>query len=145
MGRVPVKDIRKNFHVTRCDWDVSVFCGHLDRMRDDIVSELEMIDCPEHVLREADFLLKKGVENSGLTYTNRTLRHTVLVIGTASSAAEFFNSLTHESRHLEAHIADTLDLDPFGEEICYIAGEIAAHLFALAQPYLRYNSSSELT
>lgn len=145
MGRVPVTDIRKDFHVARCDWEVSAFCGSLHRMRDDIVRELEMIDCPEHIIREADSLLRKGIENNGLTYTNRTLRHTVLVIGTASSAAEFFNSLTHESRHLEAHIADTFSLDPFGEEICYIAGEIAANLFPLAQPYLCYNSSSELT
>lgn len=105
-------------------------------MRNDIIRELERIDCPAHIVREADSLLRKGIENNWLTYTNRTLRHTVLVIGTASSAAEFFNSLTHESRHLEAHIADTFSLDPFGEEICYIAGEFAKSIYPLTKLFL---------
>lgn len=119
-----------------CGWSVSVFCGRLDEMASDIVDALEGIDCPEPIIDEAEELLRKNAENTGLTYTNRKLRATVLVIGEASSPEEFFNSLTHESRHLEAHIAQTLGLDPFGEKICYIAGEIAGKMFGIVRRYL---------
>lgn len=72
----------------------------------------------------------------GLTYTNTRLQETVMVIGEATSPEEFFNSLTHESRHLEAHIAQTLNLDPYGEDICYVSGEIAEKLLPTANEFL---------
>lgn len=119
-----------------CGWSVAVFCGRLDVMADGVLDALDGIDCPEPIIDEAEELLRRSAENTGLTYTNRKLRTSVLVIGEASSPAEFFNSLTHESRHLEAHIAQTLGLDPFGEEICYIAGEIAAKMFGIVRRHL---------
>lgn len=119
-----------------CGWSVAVFCGRLDVMADGVLDALDGIDCPEPIIDEAEELLRRSAENTGLTYTNRKLRTSVLVIGEASSPAEFFNGLTHESRHLEAHIAQTLGLDPFGEEICYIAGEIAAKMFGIVRRHL---------
>ena len=130
MGAMPVE-----FGIG-CGWSVAVFCGRLDVMADGVLDALDGIDCPEPIIDEAEELLRRSAENTGLTYTNRKLRTSVLVIGEASSPAEFFNSLTHESRHLEAHIAQTLGLDPFGEEICYIAGEIAAKMFGIVRRHL---------
>lgn len=127
MGAVPVE------FGLGCGWSVAVFCGRLDAIADGVLDALDDIDCPEPIIDEAEELLRRSAENTGLTYTNRKLRTSVLAIGEASSPAEFFNSLTHESRHLEAHIAQTLGLDPFGEEICYIAGEIAAKMFGIVR------------
>lgn len=105
-------------------------------MANDVLDALGGIDCPEPIINETEELLRRSAENTGITYTNRKLRTSVLVIGEASSPAEFLNSLAHESRHLEAHIAQMLGLDPFGEEICYIAGEIAAKMFGIVRRHL---------
>lgn len=123
-------------NIDRCSWIVYVFYAVREKDVDMVVNQLRNIVCPYTIMREAAEHLLSGEDNSGLTYTNTRLKETVLVIGEATSPEEFFNSLTHETRHLEAHIAQALDLDPFGEEVCYIAGEIAGKLFTLAEPFL---------
>lgn len=126
-------------NIDRCSWIVYVFYAVREKDVDMVVNQLRNIVCPYTIMREAAEHLLSGEDNSGLTYTNTRLKETVLVIGEATSPEEFFNSLTHETRHLEAHIAQALDLDPFGEEVCYIAGEIAGKLFTLAEPFLCQN------
>lgn len=56
-----------------------------------------------------------------------------MVIGITSSAAQFQNSYDHERKHLEAHIAAALGIDPWGEEICYLSGEIGQLMFEKAR------------
>jgi len=34
------------------------------------------------------------------------------------------NSFIHEIRHLERHIEQVYDIDPYGEEAAYLAGDI---------------------
>ena len=45
---------------------------------------------------------------------NYGTRQTVMVIGITSSATQFQNSYDHERKHLEAHIAAALGIDPWG-------------------------------
>lgn len=141
----------RTLHIDRCSWTVQVFCSVHGRDADEVAQALEGIGCPYGILREAVSLLLSDEDDCGLTYSNRAMRRTVMVVGRASSPAEFLNSITHESRHLEAHIAQTLGLDPWGEDICYVAGDIAAALYDIAGPFLcpecqnRQSTSSEFT
>lgn len=123
-------------HIDRCGWIVYVFYAVQPADVDVVVNYLRNIVCPYTIMKEAAEHLLTGDKNSGLTYTNTRLQETVMVIGEATSPEEFFNSLTHESRHLEAHIAQTMNLDPYGEEICYVSGEIAEKLLPTAVPFL---------
>lgn len=83
----------------------------------------------------AHYLMRYGVLPADVVrFSNGEVKHRHCVTK-STSPEEFFNSLTHKSRHLEAHIAQTLNLDPYGEEICYVSGEIAEKLLPTAQEF----------
>lgn len=67
--------------------------------------------------------------NTGLTYSNIAFRSTVMVIGLFSSRREFFNSYTHEQRHLQDDLANMNGIDLDGEDIAYISGDIAMRTY----------------
>ncbi len=71
--------------------------------------------------------------DTGLCYSDLKARETILVIGKASSAEQYLNSIVHEIVHLEHHISEALNLDESGEEPCYLAGDIAQIMY----PYIR--------
>ena len=45
------------------------------------------------------------------------------------SAAEFYNSATHEFCHLAAQIAQIIGVNPAGEEVAYMVGEMARDFY----------------
>lgn len=51
-----------------------------------------------------------------------------MVIGKTSSSDEFSDSMMHELRHLEDHIATAYKMPAGGEEIAYLAGYIGRKL-----------------
>lgn len=51
-----------------------------------------------------------------------------MVIGKTSSPKEFSDSLMHELRHLEDHIATVFDMPVGGEEIAYLSGYLGKKL-----------------
>lgn len=59
-----------------------------------------------------------------------------MVIACTSSADEFANSLQHEQRHLERHIAESIGIDPYSEDASYLAGDISAAMFPCAKKLL---------
>ena len=66
-------------------------------------------------------------KNSTLT---TQLRRTVMIVGLASSPAEFLNSFEHELRHLVDDIASTHSMDMAGEEVAYLTGDINTALWS---------------
>lgn len=92
----------------------------------------EILDCLRNTGCEKDYLAKayrniaSGKLDTGLTYSNPRTRESVMVIGYASNADEYANSIFHETQHLVKHITMTLGIDPYGEEICYLTGEAGA-------------------
>lgn len=60
--------------------------------------------------------------NKGFTYSNLNLRTSVVGISKASSKAEFYNSVTHEFKHVQSHICDYFDISEDGEEAAYLIG-----------------------
>lgn len=129
--------ITQDVNISRCDWVVHLYYS-VSRPSDvdEVLDNLSLIDCPQAIIRRARKTLSMADFDTGITFTNSSLRETIIVVREASSPAEFFNSITHESRHLEAHIAKALGLDPFGEEICYIAGEFAKSIYPLTKLFL---------
>lgn len=93
-----------------------------------IMAALKSIGCPDSIIRMSKENLSSCKLDTGLTYSNTDRRETVMVIGIASSSAEFLNSFEHEKKHLEAHIANAYNIPPYGEEIAYLAGDIAQML-----------------
>ena len=125
--------IRQQFDISKYDWKVEVYYAVDCYYTDEIMGRLYDIGCRGDYLRTAYENLSAGKPNTGLTYSNYGTRQTVMVIGITSSAAQFQNSYDHERKHLEAHIAAALGIDPWGEEICYLSGEIGQLMFEKAR------------
>lgn len=125
--------IRQQFDISRYDWKVEVYYAVDCYYTDEIMGRLYDIGCRGDNLQTAYENLSAGKLDTGLTYSNYATRQTVMVIGLTSSAAQFQNSYDHERKHLEAHIATALGIDPWGEEICYLSGEIGQLMFEKAR------------
>lgn len=111
------------------NWHVKFFLAVSTYYTDDIIDELEYIECEPNNIRKAYENLSSRQVNTGLTYTNSHLHESIMVIGLASCGEQFVNSLVHESKHLEAHIGKALGLDPYSEDTAYLAGDIAQKMY----------------
>ena len=125
--------IRQQFDISIYDWKVEVYYAVDCYYTDEIMGRLYDIGCRGDDLQTAYENLSAGKPDTGLTYSNYGTRQTVMVIGITSSATQFQNSYDHERKHLEAHIAAALGIDPWGEEICYLSGEIGQLMFEKAR------------
>lgn len=119
--------IRQSFHLDRFDWKITVFYAVHGYYPDVILDELRRIGIRGKKFAKAEENLTSGEINSGLTYVNNG--EAVGVIGIASSAAQYMDSIVHEVMHLAKFIGKAEGLDPYGEEVCYMGGEIARKMW----------------
>ena len=101
---------------------------------DEILEELEMIGCTYADEIEED--LTQHPYNNGLTYSNMRRRVSLVVIGLTETPDEFQNTYDHEKGHLAMHIAEEDQMDVFGEEFQYLAGEIGKQTFPIAKRFM---------
>lgn len=116
--------IRQKIHLHKYDWVVDICYDVRPKNADTILDELWSMGCQLRHLHKAERLLKSGVANEGLTYTDHINKHTLVVIGHTSDIFQCINSLEHETNHLEMHICEHFDIDPFSEEASYLSGDI---------------------
>ena len=128
--------LAQEFTLTKWDWRVRVFYVVDLIPIDFIIEELYGIGCTERDIDNAVKVLDNGKDNRGITFSNDEERESVIVIGETSCPAQFSNSFDHEKLHLAMHIARVDDIDPFGEELAYLAGEIGLQTFPIAKRFL---------
>lgn len=128
--------IIQEFCLPRIRWRVRVYYAVTGYYVNEIMADLRGIGCHGDDLISAYRQLRDCSLDTGLTYTNGARRSSVMVIAKTSSAEEFNNSLQHEQRHLERHIANYLDIDPNSEDAAYLAGDIAAAMFSHAKHFM---------
>lgn len=128
--------IEQRFFVKKYDWCVTVFYAVTGYEVRWILQELRRAGCPSGYIRATAENLRVGKINSGITYSNKRERRTVMVIGLCDSARQYANSIAHERAHLVTHIAGASEIEPEGEEICYLAGEIASKMFDVSHKFI---------
>lgn len=128
--------ITQFFDIPSYDWDICIFYDTDVKDADIVLLMLKNIGCKGSSLRRASRNLKKGLVNTGLTYTNEEERTTVSVIGHTSSAKEFWNTFDHEKDHIAEHLAGALGISFFGEELRYLKGKIAEKTFDVARRFI---------
>lgn len=128
--------VKQKIYITEYDWTIYAFYHHSHYDVDGIMETLWNLRCDADTARKAYDNLVSDNLNMGLCYSNYKNRKSVFVVGKASCAAEFANSWHHELCHLQAHIAKELNLDPLGEPIAYLTGEIAMEMFPLIKEFL---------
>ena len=126
----------QEFTLTKWDWHVRVFYVVDLIPIDFIIEELYGIGCDKNDINDAISVLDNDEDNRGITFSNDKERESIMVIGETSCPAQFSNSFDHEKLHLAMHIARVDNIDPFGEELAYLAGEIGLQTFPVAKRFL---------
>lgn len=128
--------IRQTIHLEQWRWTVYAYYSVGHYYTKEIMERLVQIGCTETNIRRAYRNLSSGHVDTGLTFSNPKRRTSVMVIGYASSGGEFFNSLLHEMRHLEEHILNASDIEPYGEPVAYLIGDLAKEVYKRAHHLL---------
>lgn len=105
-----------------CDFFFAV-SGEYDVSR--ILDLLYEADAPMRVIRRAEEKMLRNLPDEGFTWSEFWNRRSVIVIGPASSGAEFIDSFVHEIGHLADHIALGLGFRLDSEKSKYILGDTA--------------------
>lgn len=92
----------------------------------------------------AEAVLNNGTDNKGMTYSNTKERESIIIIGSTSCPAEFQHTFDHEKIHLAMHIAKYFEIDPYGEELAYLVGDIGLEMFPIAKKFLCEHCREEL-
>ena len=134
----------QEFNLKDWNWNVKVFYVVDFIPIDYIIKELEEIGCTDLDIKSAIDVLDSDSYNRGITFSNNEDRKSVVVIGETSCPAQFAHSYDHEKLHLGMHIARTDNIDPFGEELAYLIGEIGFQMFPVAKRFLCEHCREEL-
>lgn len=116
-------------YLDQYDWLIKVFYLIENPFIDEILDELDAIDCEPDAFYRAAEMLENGKLNQGFTYTDYEQHVTFIIIGEASCADEFFNTFIHEVGHAAEHIASYYKIKSYSEELQYLTGEIALEMF----------------
>ena len=105
------------------NWKVQILyectCDDIDY----IIETLKEIKCPNKFIKEALNNLETCNLNIGLTYSNVTLKSSVIVVNKTSSFDQLINTISHEYFHLICHISKALDIEE-EEELAYLNGNL---------------------
>lgn len=124
--------IRQRIDIGRYGWRVWVYYAKDCYYVEEIVRRLEEIGCRGRDLCRAQRNLRDCALDTGLTYSNFGMRETVMVVGLASSAEQYEDSIAHERQHLVSHICEACGIDSRSEECAYLVGEIARRMHRVA-------------
>ena len=128
--------IVQEFYLPDWDWAIKVYYAVDTFYMDSIIGDLEAMGCSARKILDIERVLSSYPYNNGLTYTNMQYRWSLVVIGITSAPDEFQSTFDHEKGHLAMHIAETDDIDIFGEEFQYLTGEIGKQMFPIAKKFL---------
>ena len=129
--------LRQKIHLSEWDWAIHAYYSVDGQYyTDEIMDRLVSLGCRGRNLQRAYTNLSSGKVDTGLTYSNLLKRETVMVVGYASSGEELFNSLLHEMRHVEEHIAKASHIEPYGEPVAYLTGELGRQMYSCIGHYL---------
>lgn len=117
--------IRQHLRLSKVDWCVTIYYTVNETQRTDIVGELRALGCDEKTLESIKNNLNRAGEDTGFTYSSFDNHCSIIVIHKASSIGEFINTFEHEKNHLQMHICEAYDINPYSEKAAHMCGDIA--------------------
>lgn len=116
--------IKQHFYLKKYNWDVTVLYN-VDEYDVEYIKQLLSEICDDYgTIQDGVKYIRNGDYNSGFIYSNFDTKCSIIVIGKATSNAEFLNTIGHEANHLQSHIASKYNLNEKGEEVSYLMGDI---------------------
>ena len=121
--------IVKSVVIRQHHWRVTIFLECRAEDAGFILAQIARLSPSPDTLRSIARNLTQSHLNSGLTFTSRTMRETMMVISATTSAEEFFNTFLHELQHAEGHILPELGIPPTSEQAAYFRGGLARDIY----------------
>ena len=118
------------FHIY--DWKITVLYEATCYDIDTIIEILKDIHCPDKYIKEALDNLEECKLNSGLTYSNLSLKNSVIVINKTSSFEQLINTIAHEYYHLICHISKILEIED-EEELANLNGNLNMRSYKIVE------------
>lgn len=117
--------MRQNFKIKKYNWSIIIYYTVSDEEKKEIIDMLEGVDCDSRTLESIKNNLSKAELDTGFAYSSYDNQFSIVVIHKASSIGEFINTFEHEKNHLEMHICEALDINPYSEEAAHMSGDLA--------------------
>lgn len=122
--------IAGKFYLKNYDnWQIKYFMMADANDAEAIMKKLHRLCNNVKFINRAEKLLYSDSLNTGLAYSNKRKRISIIVISDVTDVWEFFNSFAHEIDHVEKHIAKALGFSPYSEDASYLVGEIIKNMF----------------
>ena len=122
--------IEQNLHIEEIGWNLRIFyCPKTTSQRSVVLQCLYNAGCTGSNFRRAMTLLGSGAVNTGLIFSNKSERNTIIVVGRSSDISEFVNTLTHEINHFIEHVMEALHIKSGTEDEAYFTGELFELLY----------------
>ena len=122
-------------YLDKIDWGIECYVTTDTLQINKIMCRLRQLECSDQIMVRA-YTILEDQENSGFAYSNPKMRKSLMIINMSTSMDEFINTYNHEKNHIEMHICDTLNIDPFSEEASDLSGYIAqSFYFAMVNNY----------
>ena len=123
-------------YLDKIDWSIECYVTTDTLQINKIMCRLRQLECSDQIMVRA-YTILEDQENSGFAYSNPKMRKSLMIINMSTSMDEFINNYNHEKNHIEMHICDTLNIDPFSEEASDLSGYIAqSFYFAMVNNYM---------
>lgn len=121
---------KKHLYLDKYMWQIDVFIIDFCHEADRVISSIDNYSIVEKIGTK----IKECGINTGMTFSKG--RKSIIVIGRSTNAGQFFNTLIHELFHLAKHIAKYYDLDPYGEELAYLVGDVSCMIYDITKKYM---------
>lgn len=120
--------LRQQFKIRKYDWDVIIYYTVDEKQKTEIVTELKELQPDKETFERLERNLMNSELDTGFIYSNFYKHYSLIVIHKASSIGEFVNTIVHEKNHLEMHICEALDINPYSEKAAILSGELAMQM-----------------
>lgn len=120
--------LRQQFKIRKYDWNVIIYYTVDEKQKTEIVTELKELQPDKETFEKLERNLMNSELDTGFIYSSFYKKFSLIVIHKASSIGEFVNTFEHEKNHLEMHICEALDINPYSEEAAVLSGELAMQI-----------------
>lgn len=120
--------LRQQFKIRKYDWDVVLYYTVDEAQKTEIVTELKELQPDKETFDKLERNLINAELDTGFIYSSFYKQFSLIVIHKASSIGEFVNTFVHEKNHLEMHMCEALDINPYSEEAAILSGELAMQI-----------------
>ncbi len=119
---------KQEFKIKKYDWKVTIYYTVDEQQKTEILNKLKELNPNEETFERLKNNLLNADLDTGFIYSNFYKQVSLIVIHKASSIGEFINTFEHEKNHLEMHICEAIDINPYSEEAAILSGELSMQI-----------------